>query len=129
MNHLPQDGPVILINVHEERCDALALIPGCDEPFHIPLDSLTHQYASVLRDQLRSYLLSHGRRMRAADLDLNRATRPAPEPNAKSGSAIQKVLRELWRMVVKPILDALAYQVSLKSINKLLRTFIHSFLG
>jgi len=118
MKLLPRDGPVILINVHEDRCDALALIPDCDQPLHILLDNFTHQYASVLRDQLRSYLLSHGRRMRAADLDLNRATRPAPEPNAKSGSATQKVLQELWRMVVKPILDALAYQVSPKSINK-----------
>jgi len=118
MKHLrPRDGPVILINVHEDRCDALALIPDCRQPLHIPLDNLTHQYASVLRDHLRSCLLSHGRRMRTADLDLDRATRPAPKPNAENGSDIQKVLQELWHTVVKPILDALSYPVSLKSID------------
>jgi len=117
MKHLPRDGPVVLINVHENRCDALALIPDCRQPLHIPLDNLTHQYASVLRDHLRSCLLSHGRRMRTADLDLDRATRPAPKPNAENGSDIQKVLQELWRTVVKPILDALSYPVSLKSID------------
>jgi len=116
MKHLPRDGPVILVNVHEDRCDALALIPNCRQPLHIPLNNLTHQYASVLRDQLRSYLLTHGRRMRAADLDLDRATRPAPKPNAENGNDIHKALQELWRLVVKPVLDALAYPVSLKSI-------------
>jgi len=109
MKHLPKDGPVVLINVHEDRCDALALIPGCDQPYHIPLNDLTHAYASVLRNRLRSYLSSRGCRMREV---ADRATRPAPNPNANK-SDIHNILHELWSRVAKPILDILAYPVRL----------------
>jgi len=109
MKFLPRDGPVVLINVHEDRCDALALIPGCDQPYHIPLDNLTHAYASVLRNRLHSYLSSRGCRMREV---ADRATRPAPNPNANN-SDIHNILHELWSRVTKPILDILAYPVRL----------------
>ena len=107
MEHLPRDGPVILISVHEDRCDALALIPKCDQPLHIPLNNFTHQEASRLRDRLRNYLSRHGCRMR----DVDRGPREVADPDATS--EIYKILQELWLCVAKPILDALAYSVSL----------------
>ena len=106
LNDLPQDGAVIVINVHENRCDALAMISDC-EPLHIPLHSLTHHKASTLRDQLRTHLSHNGYRMRNDD----RGPREVPDPEATS--KVQEVLQELWLCVVKPILDGLAYSVSL----------------
>jgi len=49
MKALPGEGPIILINIHEDRCDALALIQGRDQPLHIPLEHLTYTDASELR--------------------------------------------------------------------------------
>jgi len=116
MKHLQRGGPVILINVHEDRCDALALVPRCDQPLHMPLDNFTHQEASRLRDRLRSYLSRHGCRMR----DVDRGPREVADP--ETTSEIYKILQELWLCVAKPILDALAYSVSfifmLKSRSK-----------
>jgi len=109
MKHLPRDGPVVLINVHDERCDALALIPDCDQPYHIPLNNLTHADASILRNRLYSYLSSHGCRMREVT---DRAMRPAPNPKADR-SDLYNILHELWSRVAKPILDSLAYSVRL----------------
>ena len=106
MKHLPQDGPVILINVHEDRCDALALIPDCDQPLHIPLNHFTHQEASRLRDRLRTCLSRSGYRMR----DVDRGPREVADPEATS--EIHKILQELWLCVAKPILDGLSYPVS-----------------
>jgi len=107
MNHLPQDGPVILINVHKDRCDALALIPDCGQPLHIPLDDFTYEEASRLRDRLRSYLSRRGCRMR----DVDRGPREVADPEATS--EIHNILHDLWMCVAKPVLDALAYSVSL----------------
>jgi hypothetical protein len=37
LSSLPSDGPVIIFNIHNTRCDALALIATIEEPLHIPL--------------------------------------------------------------------------------------------
>ena len=34
-------GPIVMLNVSQLQCDALVLIPGCDDILHIPLDNLT----------------------------------------------------------------------------------------
>jgi len=111
LTRLPPNAIVILVNVHEDRCDALALISSLGAPMHIPLD-FTHKEASVLRERLRLFLSSHGVRMREAD----RATRPAPRPDAEKQSDISFVLKALWLRVVRPILDALAYPVSVSQL-------------
>jgi len=105
---LPPDGPVILINVHETRCDALALISGFDAPVHIPLNNFTHKLASELRECLRLFLLS--RRVLLRDED--RGPRPVFDENIEMQSEIHFILEELWQRVVKPILDGLGYSGS-----------------
>jgi len=106
MEHLPRDGPTILFNIHKDRCDALALIQGCDRPLHIPLEHLTYKNASKLKDCLRKYLVSRNYLMRNAD----RGPRECRDPNEKGD--LHEILQELWLRVVKPILDALSYSVS-----------------
>jgi len=100
---------------------ALALIPDCDQPLHIPLDDFTYQEASTLRGRLRSYLSRRRCRMR----DVDHGPRVVADPEATS--EIHKILQELWLYVVKPILDALAYSVSLIFMLKS-RTNSYSFL-
>jgi len=108
---LPPDGPVILINVHETRCDALALISGFSAPVHIPLDKFTHKLASELRECLRLFLLSRRVLLRNED----RGPRPVFDDNIEMQSEIHFILEELWRRVVRPILDGLEYSVSLST--------------
>jgi len=110
MQNLPRDGPVIIINVHEDRCDALALIPDHAQPLHIPLNGLTYEHTSKLRDRLRRYLSLRNCRMREAD----RGPRVVLDSSDEETSEIHDILQELWHRVVKPILDALAYSVSPK---------------
>jgi len=117
LNSLPPEGPIILVNVHEDRCDALALISGSDAPIHIPLPEFTHGQASDLRDRLRSFLLSHRVRIQEED----RGGRPMKigEHNNEKPSDIHFVLEALWVSVVRPILDGLSYPVSYISIHNL----------
>jgi len=107
MKNLPPNGIIILINVHEDRCDALALTSGVGAPMHIPLD-FTYDEASNLRQRLHHFLSSHRVRMR----DVVRGGRPVPLPNDEQRSSIHFVLEALWLRVVRPVLDVLAYSVS-----------------
>ena len=104
LKNLPEDGPVVLINVHENRCDALALIPGSDTPLHIPLVHFTLKQASKLADRLQGHLSFYG----------HRGFRPAPK---KSKSDLCHILQELWVCVVRPILDALAFPEGVSPIQ------------
>jgi len=107
LKHLPRDGVVILVNVHKDRCDALVLTSGVDAPTHIPLD-LTHDEVSELRKRLRHFLSCHEVRMREVD----RGPRPVLEDGAETQSEIHFILEALWLRVVRPILDGLAFPVS-----------------
>ena len=106
--HLPKSGSVILINIHEDRCDALALVPGTNRPIHIPLPEFTHEKSVTLRDNLQANLLSSRIRMREAE-PLTRGICPFSE-----GMGLREILRHLWVWVVKPILDALGYSVCIR---------------
>ena len=51
-------GPVVVLNVHECRCDALALVSGLDDIMHIPLDSLSYKTVRALQWQLNQLFLT-----------------------------------------------------------------------
>ena len=57
LKNLPDSGPVIVINVHENSCDALALLLDMDEPLHIPLHKFSFAEATKLRNQLNNHLV------------------------------------------------------------------------
>jgi len=112
LKHLPLDGVVILINVHEDRCDALALVSGVGAPMHIPLD-FTYDEASNLRERLRRFLSNHRVRMREEE----RGPRTVLEGDTDIQSEIHLILEALWLRVVRPIRDALICSVSVFSIS------------
>ncbi|KAF5329870.1 hypothetical protein D9611_013432 [Ephemerocybe angulata] len=107
MEHLPESGPIIVINVNnleKRRCDALALLAGLDEPLHIPLPNFSIEKAGEYRTILGSQL--HARRLRVREVEETRGIRSAP---VGKGGDVHRVLRGLWEDVVKPILHALGF--------------------
>ncbi|KAJ2932361.1 hypothetical protein H1R20_g4765, partial [Candolleomyces eurysporus] len=101
--NLPASGPVVIVHAYSEF-HAIFLIPGLDEPLHIPLPNFSVKRAEQLRDRLRSSLLESQLRQRG---EMERAIRPACEKSLSE--AFRGILRELWKGIVKPILDALAF--------------------
>ena len=99
---LPSDGPVIIFNIHETRCDALGLIAGIEEPLHIPLENFSLVQAEELQKTLRFDLL---KQRDVEDQDrIPQRVRPNP-------SSMSFVLKELWCKLVRPIIEALGYSV------------------
>ena len=56
LKNLPDSGFVVIINVHKDSCDALALSSALDEPLHIPLHKFSFAKATNLHNQLNNYL-------------------------------------------------------------------------
>ncbi|KAF9527419.1 CHAT domain-containing protein [Crepidotus variabilis] len=111
---IPKDGPVILFNINKilSYCDAFALLPGNNEPIHIPLKAKREELDGFCK-QLHGYLSSKGVRSRGSNGSLDEETtinsiERGGRPRVQGGT-MADVLRYLWMKVVKPILDALAY--------------------
>ncbi|KAF9527418.1 CHAT domain-containing protein [Crepidotus variabilis] len=111
---IPEDGPVILFNINKilSYCDAFALLPGNNEPIHIPLKAKREDLDGFCK-QLHGYLSSKGVRSRGSNGFLDEGT--SINSNERGGrlrvqgGIMADVLRYLWMKVVEPILDALAY--------------------
>ncbi|KAG8823300.1 hypothetical protein FRC19_004231 [Serendipita sp. 401] len=95
-----KEGPVVVINVSEKRCDALALVYGVDEVIHIPLPDLTSERITQLQVEFNALLKSSGVRLRAVRDE---------EVEAGGDEGCKRILAELWDHFVKPVLDSLAF--------------------
>ncbi|CUA71530.1 DNA double-strand break repair Rad50 ATPase [Pyrococcus horikoshii OT3] [Rhizoctonia solani] len=92
-------GPIIVINCHEDRCDALLVLPGHDDISYLHLPDFTYDKAQRARsDMEESYT-----RTRSFERSLRR-----PQQSECEGR-IEDMLATLWTDIVKPILDFLGY--------------------
>ena len=105
LKHLPDSGPVVVINVHKDRSDALALLSGTEQPLHIALHEFSYEKAVKLHCDLKDHLFNSGVRMHGSEPDTCGL-------HYKSPTVIEDILGQLWTCLVKPILNALGYSVS-----------------
>ncbi|KAF6765331.1 CHAT domain-containing protein [Ephemerocybe angulata] len=96
LQHLPDSGPIVVINVDERRCDALALLAGMDTPLHIPLPNFSVEKARAYRTDLEDRL------------------------KCGEDERVLRVLRGLWEEVAKPILDGLGISKATETSTDLL---------
>ncbi|CCO36811.1 hypothetical protein BN14_10957 [Rhizoctonia solani AG-1 IB] len=94
-------GPVVVVNCHGTRCDALVIIPGQDHIGHVTLSELNEHKARHARSEIDTLLERKGLRERG--FRLMNPLPPIPEPD------VGPVLAGLWKDVVRPVLDHLGY--------------------
>ncbi|KAF8676795.1 TPR-like protein [Rhizoctonia solani] len=92
-------GPIVVINCHAERSDALVIFPGQEVIKHIHLADFTGSKAERAHSEMDKSL--------SAQYLRERGFKPLGEPEQKDNFG--KVLALLWYEVVKPILDSLGY--------------------
>lgn len=100
-----QHGPVVVINIHTSRCDALVLLPHSDDIAHIHLRDLLHSDVVTLQAQMQEALQSKGIRER-------RMHRSGP----KVEDPFESVLAALWHKLVDPVILFLGYKVGMPSL-------------
>jgi tetratricopeptide (TPR) repeat protein len=115
LSSLPSDGPIVIFNIHKNRCDALALIASDNRPLHIPLVDFGYDQANNLSECLHKYLQGYGVRRQEIYGASDRAIFPYLPPEEDIMN-IYEILHKLWEQLVKPILDGLGYLVGFISI-------------
>jgi hypothetical protein len=101
-------GPVVVINAHEDRCDALVLMADLDDVMHIPLRSFSFRQAEDLQRSLAAILSVPGLRARYSDRYM---TRVCLGDDLNPNDTFRRILSQLWVHVVKPVMDGLAFSV------------------
>jgi hypothetical protein len=96
-------GPVIAVNASMSRCDALVLLPDLNDVLHIPLPHFTLNDAHQLQQSLYR-ALKQKNIVRGSDRGGRLAlTNPEKE--------FEIILSQLWKNIVRPILDGMAIMV------------------
>lgn len=98
-----RNGPIVVINVFELRCDALIILPNSYNLQCLPLSTFSLEKAINSRAQLMH--LIGGREGRAGGFQRKK-------PLQNQHQLFKQMLATLWLDVVKPILDFLGYTVS-----------------
>jgi hypothetical protein len=113
LEHLPPTGLVVLIVMSTIGCNAIILGSGA-QPGRIPLLDFSWKKAEELQIILRSSLMENGliRRERTEPFEESRLARPAAKKTRTHSQIVSSILRELWMLVVKPILRQLRFPVS-----------------
>ncbi|KAB5590456.1 Large tegument protein deneddylase [Ceratobasidium theobromae] len=102
-----QTGPLVVINVHKSRCDALVLLPGKPDIGHVSLPELTVDKIADEFSQLQKSLECHGVRDRSGSRRPDRSELKSRIQIWRDGFA--DVLATLWSAVAKPVLKFLDY--------------------
>ncbi|KAH7325429.1 CHAT domain-containing protein [Rhizoctonia solani] len=96
-----RSGPVVIINVHMTRSDALVILPGKSDIHHIELPKLTYKGASVARVEMELSLGRGG--------VTDRTERRPIQSKSDQQQGFRQTLEMLWEAVAKPVLDFLGY--------------------
>lgn len=105
------DGPVIVVNVHPSRCDALVLRDARSKFEHVPL-SLRMERTKEMLFTMRTDLVSANLRVRTSRHAALISQYGRGSPDTRMGD----MLGELWDCVVRPVFDHLGITVRLDSI-------------
>ncbi|TFK70323.1 hypothetical protein BDN72DRAFT_896568 [Pluteus cervinus] len=106
-------GLVVYINLSRYSCDAMVILPECDDVLHVPLPELDLHVLHVTRKLFFGYIQGKGRE----EVTFKRIGKLVKAPDSSQRSRLAglyltcaEVLPYLWRTVVKPVLDSLAIQ-------------------
>ncbi|PPQ69273.1 hypothetical protein CVT25_005930 [Psilocybe cyanescens] len=114
----PDKGYIAVINIHEDRCDAIVLVGGAKNALHIPLHKFSYDDALRLVRLLRSFLTSHKTRTDQDMEGIEGETRGI-RPYVNSSNPMTKILGDLWAGVVNPVLQALGISSSPEHLKRL----------
>ncbi|KAJ7657080.1 TPR-like protein [Mycena rosella] len=93
-----QGGPVVILNLSDDRCDALILSPGAPDVVHMFLPEFTPENADNLSQSLHELVYHCGR---------NKRLTGQREGNSDPDERFAFILSELWTRLVKPVLNTL----------------------
>ncbi|KAG9108214.1 hypothetical protein FRC07_008505, partial [Ceratobasidium sp. 392] len=92
-----RDGPIVMINTHSTRCDALIILPQAEHIIHVPLPRFSEVKLTCMRTQCNVISRHDGE------------VHPDRGVTNSSTQDVFKLLASLWSDVVEPVLKRLSY--------------------
>jgi tetratricopeptide (TPR) repeat protein len=110
---LPDKGTVVIINAHDQHCDAIALRGQGGEPIHIPLPAFSLAKAKRMANRIREQLGMRGIRARGFEVldEPEGADRGLRRMPARDAYSLKQALVDLWTHAVKPIFEGIGVLV------------------
>lgn len=108
-------GIIVVLNISDHRCDALILKSPEEPVYHVELTLFSHEKATNLQTKLHGLLQRKGL-YRDQQRD-ERHIRPKFVVVEDENETFRSILKDLWRYVVKPVLDALSLEVRNNSVR------------
>ncbi|KAF8990106.1 CHAT domain-containing protein [Cyathus striatus] len=102
---LPDSGPIVIINVIQERSDALIVIPDRQSIHHVQFIQPLYSKASAWHQEISKCIGSQNTRQNASD---SRSGRPSFLPS--KSYILKNVLGDIWDCLVNPVLKKLDYK-------------------
>ncbi|CAE6440717.1 unnamed protein product [Rhizoctonia solani] len=103
-----RSGPIVILNVATSQCDALIILPNCNEVSHVPLPNISKEKAKKIQCTMDATFQRRG--IRAGDFVSRNISQPRAKQQPQSNEVLGNVLGVLWRSIVKPVLDFLGYK-------------------
>ncbi|KAI9574317.1 CHAT domain-containing protein [Boletus coccyginus] len=106
-------GPVVILNAAKSRCDALIVLADVDHAIHVPLPNFTFERSTFLENMLQK-LLGHSRDIHPDERKGKLVASPHKvyswNAETQGGDSWEFLLSDLWKGVVRPVLDTLAFK-------------------
>ncbi|PVF93157.1 hypothetical protein CPB86DRAFT_877372 [Serendipita vermifera] len=108
LSSVAHQGPVVILNVHKSRSDALVLIPGDSDVsvVVIPLEGFSYKTCENMQKKMNDLLL-------VAQVRSTNIRKHGWGGDHGNDSMFKRILGILWKQVVRPVIDGLAYRVNL----------------
>ncbi|KAJ3546628.1 hypothetical protein NMY22_g1966 [Coprinellus aureogranulatus] len=108
--NIPPSGTIVVLNVHERRCDAIVLSAGLDEPLHITIPEFSLAKANGLLRSLNREGLRASSEGENLEEEPSEGFRPLGTYRRHRHGVLHHILQSLWRDLITPILNSLGIQ-------------------
>ncbi|KEP47786.1 putative aromatic di-alanine and TPR containing protein [Rhizoctonia solani 123E] len=103
-------GPVVVINCHDSRCDALIIFPRSSKIIHVALPTFTNKDASQLWSELEWLLAGDHMRQRGVRVR---------QQSTESQVGFKCILATLWNSIVKCVFDLLQLKTEIDKLPQI----------
>ncbi|KAJ6563290.1 CHAT domain-containing protein [Mycena vulgaris] len=105
--HASQGGPIVILNSHEDSCDAIVILDPASEPVHVPLPDVTLKELQSQRSMLKDLLGYCNVRVRGQSESSRLFGHREGFKTRSTEKCFEDLLTWLWDSVVGPVYQVL----------------------
>jgi hypothetical protein len=107
LRHASLNGPIVILNSHQDSCDGMIIFCSASEPIHVPLPQVTLELLKSQKNMLKELLGRCGARVRRESVATRLFGRQENFTSKTTKECFEDVLSWLWTHIVCPVYQAL----------------------